>query len=173
MKVILTLIFCSLLFSCTNNDSNNNGIENEEQYVSSRFDESSGLKTGIYKLTDSISGNKLTLDKDPAKIYWVSDTPLIEFNEFNGAKEFTYRYLGKEIPAIKISLDESARERWKNYTNTNIGRRVAIVINGILVQVPKIRSRIEGGIVAINRDDYNKNDIKSINNYLIKELNLE
>jgi len=55
-------------------------------------------------------------------------------------------------PNIEIVLTEPARVRWAEFTGTQIGRRVAIIVDGRLVSAPVIRAAITQGKAVITGD---------------------
>ena len=55
-------------------------------------------------------------------------------------------------PTILVTLSQSAAGRFATTTEMNVGRRMAILIDGEVVSAPIIRGRIEGGKAMITGD---------------------
>ena len=64
-------------------------------------------------------------------------------------------------PVIKIALNEMARQKFEKFTTSNIGRRVAILIDGVVVKIVMIQERISSGQCIIS-GDFNQQEAERI-----------
>jgi preprotein translocase subunit SecD len=73
----------------------------------------------------------------------VQRKPLIDESSLKSAMMVTDRGTGN--PEIEIAFTEQGQQRFAEVTGQNIGKRLAIIIDGRLYSAPVIRSVISGG----------------------------
>ncbi len=56
------------------------------------------------------------------------------------------------FPMVSITLDKSSVEPWRRMTGNNVGRCLAIVIDGRVRSWPRVNQQIEGGRASISGD---------------------
>ena len=54
-----------------------------------------------------------------------------------------------ETPWVELVLTEPGKVKFSEATEANIGRPVAILVDGAIVSAPVVRARISGGLVSI------------------------
>jgi preprotein translocase subunit SecD len=52
-------------------------------------------------------------------------------------------------PAVALILDQTAKLTLEDITSKNIGRRIAVLVDGKIVMAPTIKEKIEGGHMTI------------------------
>jgi preprotein translocase subunit SecD len=81
---------------------------------------------------------------------WLEPTALITGDMIADAEPGVGRNTGD--PVIKFRLTDEGRARFAAVTAANVGRRFAIVLNGVILYAPKIQSAIVGGEGEIHGD---------------------
>jgi preprotein translocase subunit SecD len=81
----------------------------------------------------------------PGAYYVVDLIPIVEGRELKNAR-LSQDQMG--LPAVGFSLDANATAKFANFTAQNIGRQLAVVLDGRIQTAPTIESRISGdGII--------------------------
>jgi preprotein translocase subunit SecD len=81
----------------------------------------------------------------PGAYYVVDLIPIVEGRELKNAR-LSQDQMG--LPAVGFSLDANATAKFANFTGQNIGRQLAVVLDGRIQTAPTIESRISGdGII--------------------------
>ena len=59
----------------------------------------------------------------------------------------------QEMATLLLDLTEDGGNRRREFTLVNVGKRLAFIVNGVLIKTPIIRVPITGGILAIDPVD--------------------
>jgi preprotein translocase subunit SecD len=87
-------------------------------------------------------------DAAKAERLYVQKKVLLDQTALKSAKVTTDRRTGN--PLIEITFTAEGRKRFAEVTRENVGRRLAIVIEGRLYSAPTIRTEIPGGRAEIS-----------------------
>jgi len=82
-------------------------------------------------------------DAKPAQTLYVQKKVLLDQTDLKSASVITNQPAGK--PRIDITFTDAGAKRFAKVTHQNIGKRLAIIIDGRLYSAPTIRSEIPGG----------------------------
>lgn len=63
---------------------------------------------------------------------------------------------------LNFTWNSSAVERWKEYTGSRVGKRIAIIANGELLAAPKILDRIENPGIMLSLPDTDMNKARRL-----------
>lgn len=171
MKNIITNLISSLLtfalFGCTMTematDANDQRIVEDERSIFCQPQlqmsfESSSFQTGWYKVSDTANEYKRAL-------YRSDDIYFIDKEQILGAKNI----LGVEIYAsnggskhfgLVMKFDDIGTQAWSIATERAIGKKLAFILNDTLLHVSTINAQITGGIAAINREIYSRQELE-------------
>jgi len=108
-------------------------------------------------------------DAATAKTLYVQKKVLLDQTDLKSASVITNQPAGK--PRIQITFTDAGAKRFAKVTRQNIGKRLAIIIDGQLYSAPTIRSEIRGGLVEMtgNFSEQEANDLAAkINQSLTK-----
>jgi SecD/SecF fusion protein len=72
--------------------------------------------------------------------------------------------------SLLISFNEKGAEKWANLTGKNVGRDIAIVIDGVVYSAPRVREKITMGKCQIS-GNFNREEIESLKNLLLSGQN--
>ncbi len=86
-------------------------------------------------------------DAKAAETLYVQKKVLLDQTYLKSASVITNQTEGK--PRIQITLTDAGAKRFAKVTHQNIGKRLAIIIDGRLYSAPTIKSEIRGGLVEI------------------------
>ena len=119
----------------------------------SLFSQSKVIKSGLYlvlpKDSCSAQNNKNT-------VIISSDTLCLGQNAVIGVKDIdscitrSSRLDGKEMYVLNIKLKDAARLKFKNITEKNVGRGIAMVIRGDVVMSAVIRDPVTSGRLTVS-----------------------
>jgi SecD/SecF fusion protein len=87
-------------------------------------------------------------DAKPAQTLYVQKKVLLDQTDLKSASVITNQPAGK--PWIQITFTDAGAKRFAKVTRQNIGKRLAIIIDGRLYSAPTIKSEIRGGKAEIN-----------------------
>jgi hypothetical protein len=87
-------------------------------------------------------------DTDHKEVLFVQKTALLDRTDLKSAEVSTNTPTG--TPRIDITFTDKGAKRFAEVTRQNIGRRLAIVIDGQLYSAPTINTEISGGTAAIS-----------------------
>ena len=98
-------------------------------------------------------------DAKMAETLYVQKKVLLDQTDLKSASVITNQPDGK--PRIQITLTDAGAKRFAKVTHQNIGKRLAISIDGRLYSAPTIKSEIGGGLVEItgNFSEQQANDL--------------
>jgi RNA polymerase sigma factor (sigma-70 family) len=87
-------------------------------------------------------------DAKPAQTLYIQKKVLLDQTDLKSASVITNRPAGK--PWIQITFTDAGAKRFAKVTHQNIGKRLAIIIDGRLYSAPTIKSEIRGGQAEIS-----------------------
>jgi len=126
------------------------------------------LYTGWYYVVDTPNNYKRQLDKsdetfylDPKPIVTVKNFTTFEIYESNSKDN---KYLG-----LAMRLDKEGTESWSNATYRAIGNKLAFVLDNRLLQVAMVNSQITGGVTALNRGGYTRQELENFKTIIESE----
>jgi len=86
-------------------------------------------------------------DAKAAKTLYVQKKVLLDQTDLKSASVITNQPVGK--PRIQITFTDAGAKQLAKVTHQNIGKRLAIIIDGQLYSAPTIKSEIRGGSVEV------------------------
>ena len=100
--------------------------------------------------TEQMTFTHLTKDEDRKvqEIVHVQKTPLLDQTSVSSAAVQKDPITG--APEINVTLTANGRKLFAEVTRRNIGKRLAIVVDGKLLSVPRIAGEIPGGSLPIS-----------------------
>lgn len=102
---------------------------------------------GLYAIKVTTSNGRAPLEGDV-----VTDAK-DEFNQVTGA------------PEVSMKMNSEGARRWAQLTKANIGKAVAIVLDGVVYSAPRVNSEIDGGSSSIS-GNFTIEDTKDLANTL-------
>jgi preprotein translocase subunit SecD len=144
IKQKITMISACLLVTLVMaGESTNAPVFQLRLVVESRFEDASSGGSNEFALlqVDRRSG------KTNAEVLLLEKTILLDHTGIERAEAATNRASGR--PEISITFTEEGRKRFADVTRKNIGKRLAILIDGKVQSAPVIRSEIPGGKALI------------------------
>ncbi len=171
-SIIFSLIL--LLTSCVNSadaetKAGNKLLEDPQHHIENSSgilkQDSAFLYTGWYYLSDTPNGYKRQLDKS-TEIYFLDRTPITTAKNFTTLEiyESSQKYLG-----LAMRLDEEGTKIWSIATQRSVGKQLAFILDNKLLQVAKVNSQIKGGMTALNRGDYSKEELENFKTIIESE----
>jgi len=117
------------------------------------------LVTGCYYITEDSTHMKRSVRNKTDETYFVDPKPIFHVGNF---KEVT---ISRE-PAysIYISLDIDGRLAFAKASEKYVGKKLAFIINDILVMAPRVTAKVDGGELQITGDF----DEEEIENYYLQ-----
>lgn len=169
---ILVLTISCLAFGCTQNPlhkkKNDNELSRRRESASFHNVETKTLCTGWYYVLDSNNNFRYQLDKsedtfciNPAPIVIKDNIISTEIYESNGHEQ---NYVG-----LSMQLDEYGTKEWAVATAKYTSKKLAFILDNKLIMAAKVNSQITNGITAINRSEYNRQDIEKFKKQLDKK----
>ena len=94
-------------------------------------DPQTGKETDIYELY-AIRGNRNAL-------------PDLGGEVVTSARSEVRNDLGQNRPVVTMTMNDEGARKWARLTGDNIGRSIAIVLDGVVYSAPNVNSEITGG----------------------------
>lgn len=101
-----------------------------------------------YLWLDPVSNQNLGADY-PYTLLIYKKQPTIQDRVDSFKTDTTY------CPEISLQLNEEATKEFERLTGENIGRELALSLNGKIVSVPKVTGCISSGAISVTFSDYN------------------
>jgi preprotein translocase subunit SecD len=100
--------------------------------------------------TEQITVPQIGKDKKPAtqEVLHISKLPLLDHSAVRSAFVSTNGFTGG--PEITVEFTDEGGKQLAKVTEENIGKRVAVFIDGKVQSAPRIRSKITGGSIAVD-----------------------
>jgi len=107
---------------------------------------SKSIKLAFQLAEDEIVDGYEMKEMDSTKIYLNSKIEINEKDIDFVIKSFDNQM---EMPIIMLEMNQNGARKFTYLTTNNIGKKLAIVLNGKILMAPVIRDKIEGGKVQI------------------------
>ena len=165
--LLFSLIF--LLTGCTDNNSAKQKIgdrllEDPEHHIKDSPDifkhDSTILYTGWYYVVETPNNYKRQLDKSD-ETYYIDPKPITTAKNFTTFEIYESSYNNKKVFGLEMRLDKQGTENWSNATYRAVGNKLAFVLDNRLLQVAMVNSQITGGVTALNRGDYSRQELEN------------
>ncbi len=147
---ILVVILLSLLSSCRIMHEKNENLDNLSKF------------NGFYTV-DSV-GYKFVYYNDSLRFEYIDTNAILTFNDIKSIKNKKGKYGGREL---FIVLTDDAKKVFADYTQNNVGNKLAIIFNDKLIMAPVIQDAITGGEVVVTGYDLNEEFDKIVENFKI------
>ena len=156
LLAILTLTNCS-------SDAQINSVD-QDKIIETTFQtniKDSTLATCWYYIIETNNGFKIQLDK-ATEFYFIDPRPIVTKENFKELEIFETDFGGtyEDYIGLKIKLDRIGGERWAEATEKSKGGRLALIINGKLVNAPVVNAQITGGMTSLNRTEYSRQELE-------------
>jgi preprotein translocase subunit SecD len=161
---ILTLTNCS-------SDAQINSVD-QDKIIEMTFQtniKDSTLATGWYYIIETDNGFKRQLDK-ATEFYFIDPKPIVTKENFKNLEIFETDFGGayEDYIGLKIMLDKFGTERWAEATEKSIGGRLALIIDGKLVNAPNVNAQITSGMTSLNRTEYSRKELEDFEKQIKK-----
>lgn len=174
------LISLIILFTgCADKISTNQKIgdrllENPERRIKDSPDilkhDSTIMCTGWYYVVDTPNNCKRQLDKSD-ETYYLDPKPITTAKNVTTLEIYESSYYDKNYFGLTMRLDKDGTESWSYATRKAevMGLRLAFVLDNKLLHVAKVNSQITGGVTALNRGDYSRNELENFKKIIESE----
>jgi len=115
------------------------------------------------KATDMIQGAKNIYELHAIKVTSSNGRAPLEGDVVTDAKDQFNQLSG--APEVSMSMNTDGARRWAALTKANIGKAVAIVLDGVVYSAPRVNSEISGGQSSIS-GNFTIEDTKDLANTL-------
>ena len=95
------------------------------------------------KPTDMIQGNKNVYELHALKVTEASGRAPLEGDVITDAKDEFEQMSGR--PSVSMSMNSDGARRWAALTKANVGKAIAIVLDGVVYSAPRVNGEISGG----------------------------
>ena len=165
--LLFSLVF--LLTGCANNTSAKQKIgdrllEDPEHHIKDSPDilkhDSTILHTGWYYVVDTPNNYKRQLDKS-AETYYLDPKSIVTAKNITTFEIYEGNFKSKKYFGLTMRLDKEGTENWSFATQKAIMNKLAFIIDNRLVQVATVNSQITGGVTALNRLDFSREELEN------------
>ena len=95
------------------------------------------------KPTDMIQGSKNIFELHALKVTEASGRAPLEGDVITDAKDEFEQMSGR--PSVSMSMNSDGARRWAALTKANVGKAIAIVLDGVVYSAPRVNGEISGG----------------------------
>ena len=95
------------------------------------------------KPTDLIAGGKNVFELHALKVTEASGRAPLEGDVIVDAKDEFEQMSGR--PSVSMSMNSDGARRWASLTKANVGKAIAIVLDGVVYSAPRVNGEISGG----------------------------
>lgn len=156
LNIKTTVILLTILFSsCI---STRNKTLTNSQKDNTNINSNTTLQTGWYFIVDKNNGVKRQLDKDTI-FYYLDPKPIITAKNIEKSEIYLSRF---GDTGLSMKLDKKGTKAWSNATERTIGNQLAFIVDNKLLSVPKVNAQITGGMAALNRNIYTREQLEEI-----------
>lgn len=175
MTLLLSFVF--FLTSCVGDSSNEQKIgdrllEDPEHHIKDNPDilkhDSTVLYTGWYYVIDSLNDFKRQLDKSE-ETYYLDPKPIVTAENFTTFEIYESTSDDQKDLGLAMRLDKEGTESWSNATLRAQGSRLAFILDNRLLQVAMVNSQITGGVTALNRGEYSRQELENFKTIIESE----
>jgi len=78
----------------------------------------------------------------------------------------SFEFKGKEEYALHITLDDAGKNKFSMATAASIGKRIALVIDGVVAMAPVVQDKIDSGVLQLNTLHHSNEDLLKFHAYL-------
>ncbi|MBQ6064612.1 MAG: protein translocase subunit SecDF [Prevotella sp.] len=115
------------------------------------------------KPTDMIQGSKNIFELHALKVTNSSGRAPLEGDVVTDAKDQFNNLTG--APEVSMSMNTEGARRWAALTKANVGKAIAIVLDGVVYSAPRVNGEIDGGQSSIS-GNFTIEDTKDLANTL-------
>lgn len=115
------------------------------------------------KPTDMIKGTKNIFELHALKVTTSNGRAPLEGDVVTDAKDEFNSVTG--APEVSMSMNSEGARRWAALTKANVGKAIAIVLDGVVYSAPRVNGEIDGGNSAIS-GNFTIEDTKDLANTL-------
>ncbi len=139
-------------------------------FISPVCAEDINLETGCYFVVQNGGKNcanlKLTNSKDIS--HCLKIIPIITVYNMTDVSFASFEFRGREEYALHITLDDAGKNKFSLATGANIGKRIALVIDGEVAMAPVVQDKIDSGVLQLNTLHHSYEDLLRFHEYLNK-----
>jgi SecD/SecF fusion protein len=115
------------------------------------------------KASDMVSGNKKIFELYALKVTNANGRAPLEGDVITDAKDEFDHVTGR--PCVSMSMNSDGARRWAALTKANVGKAIAIVLDGVVYSAPRVNGEITGGNSQIT-GNFTIEDTKDLANTL-------
>ncbi len=115
------------------------------------------------KPTDMIKGSKNIFELHALKVTTSNGRAPLEGDVVTDAKDEFNNLTG--APEVSMSMNSEGARRWAALTKANVGKAIAIVLDGVVYSAPRVNGEIDGGNSSIS-GNFTIEDTKDLANTL-------
>jgi len=173
----LLLSLMLLLTGCSDNSSAKQKIgdrllEDPENHIKDSPDilkhDSTILYTGWYYVVDTPNSYKRQLDKSD-ETYYLDPEPIVTAKNVTTFEIYERSYNNKKYFGLTMRLDKEGTMNWSYATQKAIMNKLAFILDNRLLQVATVNSQITGGVTALNRGDYTRQELENFKTIIESE----
>jgi len=160
--LLIVFVFLIAFSSCSGQRKTDNKVVNiNMDSVYNQILTDSILVSGWYYIIETDNGFKRQLDKSE-EFYFVDPKPILVKDHFDKIELFETDFKGQypDYIGLEIRINNKYVNIWATATEKSIGKRLGLVIDNKLVNTPQVNARIEGGMTALNRDVYSREELE-------------
>jgi hypothetical protein len=174
-SILFSLVF---LIFCSYDDSSKQDaritIPDLEHHIKDSPDilkfDSNILYTGWYYVIDTLNDYKRQLDKSN-EIYYIDPKPIVSAKNFATFEIYEAGSNDKKYLGLTMRLDKYGTESWSYATRRADMNYIplAFILDNRLLQVAKVNSQITGGVTALNRGVYTREELENFKTIIESE----
>ena len=115
------------------------------------------------KPTDMIKNNKRVFELYALKVTTADGRAPLEGDVVESARDEFNQFSGK--PSVNMTMNDEGARRWAQLTRVNVGKAIAIVLDGVVYSAPRVNGEISGGSSEIS-GNFTIEDTKDLANTL-------
>jgi len=169
--------FAFLIF-CSNDDGSGQNaripIPCPEHHIKDSSDilkfDSAILYTGWYYVGDSLNGYKRQLDRSD-ETYYIDPKPIVTAKNFKRLEIYESGLPGKKYLGLGMRLDKKGTESWAHATDRSYKTHIklAFILDNRLLYVAQAETEITGGVTALNRGIYTREELENFKTIIQSE----
>jgi len=162
-RVLAGILLMFSLFSINCSD------EGKSDGTKKRVHEPGKLTTGWYHISDGITPIKRKLVKSKFSFY-IDSVPIITADNFMKVEINELPNAGADkYYGLKITLDMDGKDRWGDATGRWTGKRMAMIVDDSLIDIPLINNENDSGVTVVNGLNQTKEEAENIKKILESE----
>ena len=115
------------------------------------------------KPSDMIQNNKRVFELYALKVTTADGRAPLEGDVVESARDEFDQFTGK--PSVNMTMNDEGARRWAQLTRVNVGKAIAIVLDGVVYSAPRVNGEISGGSSEIS-GNFTVEDTKDLANTL-------